>query len=260
MLILLPPSETKSPASAGAAPLDLSLLSFPELASARSRVLDRLVRVSGQRNALALLGVGAGLADQVAANLRLRTAPAQRVGDLYTGVLYDALDLPGLTATALRRAERSVVVLSALFGAVRLNDAIPPYRLSMDVALPRLGPLTAVWRRVLGEPLRGAAAGGVVVDCRSSTYAAAWRPPVDVASRTVAVRVLVERDGRRTVVSHMAKHARGVLARLLVQAPSTPRTPEEVATIAATAFTTELVAPGRPGDGWRLDLIERAPA
>ena len=73
--------------------------------------------------------------------------------------------------------------------------------------------------------LAEAAGRGVVVDCRSSSYAAAWRPGPEVAARTVAVRVLREQDGARSVVSHMAKHTRGLVARALLQAPRAPRTP-----------------------------------
>ena len=50
---------------------------------------------------------------------------------------------------------------------------------------------------------------GLVVDCRSSTYAAAWAPP---AANTVSVSVFQLRGGVRKVVSHFAKHTRGELA------------------------------------------------
>lgn len=261
MLILLPPSETKAAPPDGGAPLDLDSLSFPELTPVRARVLDHLVRVSGQRNALRLLGVPPGLAEQVAANTALRSTPCVPVGALYTGVLYDALDLPSLSPVATRRASEQIVVVSALFGALRPSDMVPPYRLAMDAVLPRLGPLAALWRPGLGRALTEAVDGGVVVDCRSSNYAAAWRPSPAVVSRTVAVRVLVERAGRRSVVSHMAKQARGHLARLLVQSRRVPTTPEEVAIAAAAGpYAVELHPPPRAGAGWQLDLIEHQPS
>ena len=103
MLILLPPSEGKAAAAEGP-PLDLEALSFPELNRTRARVLDRLVRVSGQRNALALLGVAAGLAPQVARNTLLRELPSAPAEQIYTGVLYEALGLTSLSAEARRRA------------------------------------------------------------------------------------------------------------------------------------------------------------
>lgn len=41
-------------------------------------------------------------------------------GQLYTGVLYDALELASLTGPARARATRWIVVVSALYGALRL--------------------------------------------------------------------------------------------------------------------------------------------
>ena len=53
-----------------------------------------------------------------------------------------------------------------------------------------------------------------MVDCRSATYLAAWHPPR--SADWVQVRVLRELDGKRSVVSHNAKHTRGVLTRHLL--------------------------------------------
>ena len=54
------------------------------------------------------------------------------------------------------------------------------------------------------------------------------------------------------VVSHTAKHARGVLARhLLVRGARVPRSPRGLAEAAAERFDVELV---RDGAGHRLDL------
>ena len=48
MLVLLPPSEGKTPARRGA-PLDLEGLSFPGLTATRERVLDALVDLARTR-------------------------------------------------------------------------------------------------------------------------------------------------------------------------------------------------------------------
>ena len=75
MLILLPPSEGKTPAGRGAA-VDLSALSFPGLELARKQVMEALSEVSGRHDALAALGVGASLAGDVDRNRRLHSEPA----------------------------------------------------------------------------------------------------------------------------------------------------------------------------------------
>ena len=56
MLILLPPSETKTRPGSGD-PVQLQELSLPQLDDDRLRVLAALEKVSGQRNALEALGV-----------------------------------------------------------------------------------------------------------------------------------------------------------------------------------------------------------
>lgn len=247
MLILLPPSESKAAVGRRRRPVDLGALSHPELTEARRTVLDALVEVSARPDALALLGVGASLGAEVAGNRRLLTAPATDLAKVYSGVLYAALDLPGLGPAARRRACSSVVVVSALWGAVSPGDRIPAYRLAMGTDLPGVGSLAAHWRAHLG-PVLDAEADTVVVDCRSAAYVAAWRPTGDAAARTVAVRVL----SGDAVVSHDAKHTRGLLTRhLLERGDRPPRTPRRLAQAAGERFDVDLV---RHGAGWRLDV------
>lgn len=254
MLLLLPPSEGKAAGGRGR-PLAPDGLSFPELDSTRRAVLDALIATSGRDDALAVLRAPAGAAAQVAANVALRTAAARRVADLYTGVLYDALDLASLDPAARRRAGRRVVVVSALFGALRPGDRVPPYRLSMDVDLPGVGKLATAWREPLEGVLPAAAGRGLIVDMRSSTYVAAWRPSGPLAERTVAVHVVRETDRGRSAVSHMAKHTRGLVTRDLLADDIDPRTPEDLAD-ALGAHHRVMLDEARPGRVRRLDVIE----
>jgi len=246
VLILLPPSESKSTRSRGK-PADPTAVSFRELVAPRRTVATELAAVSARPDAHEVLGVSANLAEEVARNTRLDTAPALAVRDLYTGVLYDALELPGMDAAARRRATRWVVVVSALHGALRLTDRVAPYRLSMGVTLPGTGPLARYWRPHLDQTLTTAAGDGVVVDCRSSTYAAAGSPQGEAAARWVQVRV--------PGASHMAKHTRGLVAGHLCRTGAAPRTPRELAEALGPAFTIHgLREPARPGKPWLLDV------
>lgn len=262
MLVLLPPSQgkaTEGGEEAPAAPVDLRSLSLPALTRARREVLETLAAVSARPDALALLGAGERLRGEVERNTRWRSEPAVPVARLYSGVLYDAMDVPSLSPEARGRAEATVLVASAAYGALRLTDRVAPYRLSMGTSLPGLGRLAAWWRPALRAALDPVTDGHLLVDCRSTDYAAAWAPRGDAAGRTVAVRVLRERDGRRTVVSHMAKHTRGLVARACVEAPQPPTTPDELAEVVAkglveTGADVELGAPAR--DGRRvLDVV-----
>ncbi|WP_375429776.1 YaaA family protein [uncultured Friedmanniella sp.] len=253
MLILLPPSEGKGAPRRRGHPVDLEALPFPELTATRLAVRAALVEVSGRDDALELLGVGASLLPEVRQNLRLPTSPGAAAASVYTGVLYDALDFAALSAAAKRRAGRSLRVQSALWGPVGPNDRIAPYRLSMATTLPGLGPLAAVWRGVLGPPMAALAGSGVVVDCRSAAYSGAWLPTGEAARRLVGVRVLTEVAGRLTVVSHLAKHTRGLVARRLLEWPGRLTTPAQVAEAVAGEYRCDLVDLGRSGH--RLDVL-----
>ncbi|MFO7244026.1 MAG: peroxide stress protein YaaA, partial [Actinomycetes bacterium] len=86
-----------------------------------------------------------------------------------------------------------------------------------------------------------------------SAYVAAYRP---TASAWVPVAVQREVDGRRSVVSHHAKHTRGLLVRHLVENDLQPQTPEDLADAAAGMIggairDVEL-------DAGRLTLVTRA--
>ena len=229
-MLLLPPSEGKTPAPDGAAPLDLNALAHPELTARREQVLADLARVSARSDAASVLGVSDGLADEVARNTALREAPSGRAATVYTGVLYAAAGLATLPDGAARRAQESVLTFSGLWGVVAPGDRIPAYRLSMGVNLPDVGRLATFWKPALSEVLDARAAGDVVVDCRSATYVAAWKPRTtgDGAAEWVEVRVLRETGGKRTVVSHNAKHTRGVLAGHLLRREQEARTSEDV--------------------------------
>jgi cytoplasmic iron level regulating protein YaaA (DUF328/UPF0246 family) len=179
----------------------------------------------------------AGLLDEA-----LRTAPTTTAGRLYTGVLYAALDI----ATLPPGSPRNLVIISAQFGALRPSDRVPAYKREMDAAY---------WRDGLAAALGEAATGRLVVDCRSATYVAAWRPASAVTR--VQVSVVEERDGRRRVVSHMAKKTRGEVARHLLVTRARPRTPAELADAVGERFTCALAPPDRKGAPFVLTVVER---
>lgn len=223
MLLLLPPSEGKAQPTGRSRPLDLTTLSFPALTPVRQQLIDHLVAVCSGDEATAaeVLGLSPGLVGEVARNRCLVAAPTLPASRLFTGVLYEALDLTSLDAAATRRANRSVLVFSGLFGVLRPTDRVPAHRLAADVSLPGVGPVASLWRTALDDVLAEAAGrSGLVLDLRSSTYAAMWRPAGELARRTVSVRVLHERrpgdPTSRVVVSHFNKATKGRLARALL--------------------------------------------
>jgi len=227
LIVLLPPSEGKTAPSEGA-PVDVSELPFPGLGKTRERLLDVLSRLTFPR-ALKYLDIGPGLEEEARRNLTLRDAPAAPAHEVYTGVLYEHLGLGSLDAP-------NVLIASALWGFVRPSDRIPAYRLSMGATLPRIASLPALWR----DPLRRAVPDeGLIVDMRSGSYIAAFKPK---AATVVGVRAFV--DGK--TISHMVKATRGDVARILLTSGETPETPEDVASLARqSGLSVELSGSGR---------------
>lgn len=241
MLVLLPPSEGKA-VGAGGPVLHLESLSFPELTPVRALLVDALCRLAVEQPSRLqqALGLANGQLSELDKDARLRGAPTLPVRRLYTGVVYDNLDLASLQGTARRRASSSLVVASALFGLLRLGDRVPSYRLSGATTLPGLGGLAPLWRPLL-EPLL-AKEKGLVVDLRSGAYAHLARVP-----HAVEVRVLREQDGQRTTVSHDNKWTKGKLARALCE--------HGARTIGDVAAAGRELADRVEVDGRRVDLL-----
>ena len=111
-------------------------------------------------------------------------------------------------------------MFSALFGPVRLTDLITPHRLSGSVKLPGQGSVASIWSKALKELLAQQLSGHVVVDLRSAEYGAMYRPTrgSDCLLLNIGVAKVDPATGKRSVVSHWAKHTRGLLAGALLEA------------------------------------------
>lgn len=231
MLVLLPPSETKSDGGTGG-PLDLSALAFDALTPVRDGLIDDLTKLADDPEAArAALGLGKNADAELARNASLRGSPTRPALERYTGVLYDALDAGSFTRAQRAKAEARLAIGSALFGAVRAGDPIPAYRLSGGSKLPGRPTLSAVWREHLGPALREAAADDLVIDLRSGVYQQLGR----VLGAVTATVLTEHEDGSRTVVSHFNKHHKGLLARALVLARAEPGDIRGLARIARQA-------------------------
>jgi uncharacterized protein len=216
MLVLLPPSEGKARPETGE-PVELEALAFSTgLSRHREQVLAAL-------------------------DPQLREAPAAPAAAVYTGVLFQRLELPELPA----RAQRRVLIASALWGVVGPDDRIPYYKLPPKEKPAGVGPLAKHWRPALAEALPDKE-GELIVDMRSGAYSTMWKPK---RATLLAVRVFTESNGERKAVSHMAKAVRGDVARAVLEAKKAPVDPEGAAGIAEEAgFTVEL-------NGDSLDVI-----
>ncbi len=244
MLVVLPPSETKSHGGTEPA-LDFEALSFPPLTPIRRAIAQDLVALNSEK-APAILGLSAKQQNWVTINQHLFTSPCMSAVLRYTGVLYDSLDPTTLSEESLNR----IAIGDALFGLIKASDLIPNYRLSGSVKLPISTPRSGVktrpaptmrsrWGAAISAVL--ATHEGIVIDLRSGVYQQLGKHP-----EAITVKVLSQLpDGSRKVVSHFNKHYKGLLARCLVQSPTSPTTAAEVAAIARAAGLVIEEQPGK---------------
>ena len=256
MLILLPPSETKTTPRAG---LPLAVGDRPRpLRTPTEHVLRALVALCRRSptEAAGTLGITPGQLELVSLDAALGEAPCAPAWQVYSGVLFDALGVPGLSPGAKQRALQSTWVASALFGVVRLDERIPAYRLSAGTTLPGLSPLTSIWRHPIDETIRSVlGADELVLDLRSGPYLALWPIPTDLLERTVLCKVWQRHpDGSRSAVSHFNKATKGRIAADLLRSRRTMSAPTQLrAALAGKGWDVQLQPPGRSAP-WRLDV------
>jgi cytoplasmic iron level regulating protein YaaA (DUF328/UPF0246 family) len=254
VLIILPPSETKRPPPETGSPLDLGRLSFSSLTPMRERVMDALVETSQGPDALRRLYVRPSLADEVARNAHVRDLPTRRVVDTYAGPLYQGLDAAAWSSRAEERAKNQLVIVSALWGALRPGDHIPAYRLHICSRLVGMDRLEPTWRTLLPDVLADAAARrGPILDLRSPMYQAVGRAD-DLDEQTVTLRIRPAPGGPAHIGDVIAKRVRGQAASHLLSSESDPADPLEIADVFATRWPIEVEPPIGRNRTWTITL------
>ena len=257
MLILLPPSETKTrPSAEGAAPLELASLGLPQLTESRGTVLRAARRTASARDGAAKLGVPASSPELLERMARIESEPTAGALAVYSGVLFDQLRADHSPAV-----DRRVLVQSALFGLIDADgDQIPAYRLSAGSILSRLGTAGSWWsprlKPLAAELRREQAESGspVVIDCRSGSYRSMMAMRSGDGVRVLEVSPVQERAGVRKVISHDAKRYRGLVTLALLEAERTPTSADEVVDVVRTSFGTQLQV---ELEGDRMVVVDR---
>ena len=160
--------------------------------------------------------------------------------DVYSGVLYKALDWPSLTESQRARGQESIAIISAKYGVLRPLDLIEPYKEKIN---------NSVMRQPVTHYLE-AIAPSLIIDCRSSTYQGVWTPPRNIC---VEVKVFTEIDGVKKIITHMSKKTRGEVTRTLLQEVA-PTDPNQLYDIISRHFTCNLVS-ATTNSPWVLEVI-----
>ncbi|MEX2615919.1 MAG: peroxide stress protein YaaA [Alphaproteobacteria bacterium] len=150
-----------------------------------------------------------------------RSNSAKPAGLAFDGDVYWGLEAGSLSDDTLAYAQDHLRILSGLYGVLRPMDAIQPYRLEMGarMANPRGGSLYEFWGARIAERLKADLRGHedrTVVNLASNEYFRA----VDVTAlgrRVVGARFLNVKDGAARSLMYYAKHARGAMARWIME-------------------------------------------
>ena len=162
--------------------------------------------------------------------------------DVYTGVLYKALDWTSLSPVAQMRGQESLAIISAKYGVLKPLDPIEPYKQKINNALMR-EPVARELDAVITD---------LVIDCRSSTYKSVWIPP---HFKCVDIKVFAVVDGAKKAITHMSKKTRGEVTRTLLE-EATPKNPKELHAIISRDFQCQLIA-ATASSPWVLEVIAR---
>lgn len=226
--ILLPPAEGKQEGGNPFAPdmfdyrTSNTFNYFHLLNPERRQLIDHLHGVikGGETDLEALFNVkGDNLEKAIAANLGIYKAPLMSALDRYSpGVMYQAMDFPGLPTGAQRRLLEEGIIFSGMFGLLRPDDLIPDYKLKMDAIVPGVGKLSAFWKESLSKQLNKTITGRFVWNFLPGIHEEAWTNEVTYKAM-VRVKFFnrVRKSDELQPVTHGVKPLRGKLVNFIVK-------------------------------------------
>ena len=154
-------------------------------------------------------------------NLDNRSNSAKPAGLAFDGDVYWGLDADSLSEDTLAYAQDHLRILSGLYGVLRPMDAIQPYRLEMGtrMANDRGKSLYDFWGSRIADHLNtdiADHADRTVVNLASNEYFKAVDTKT-LGQPVIAARFLNIKDGEARSLMYYAKHARGSMARWIME-------------------------------------------
>lgn len=247
MLVLLSPAKSLDYDT----PLPTRKCSEPRLLDQAEQLIDVM-----RGKSVAEIAAMMKISDELAARNAQRYADFRRpftprnarpavlafAGDVYQGMAVRRQ----WTERDYTEAQKTVRILSGLYGVLRPLDLVQPYRLEMGVRLAtqRGRSLYDWWGSTITDLLRADLAESpgapVVINLASAEYAAAVRS-AELGARVIAPRFEdTDAAGHRSVVGFFAKRARGELASWLVRTRA--RTSGSLTRFAEAGYTFDRAA------------------
>jgi len=156
--------------------------------------------------------------ENVERNRRWRGTRRYRAVELFDGEVYRGLAVAQWSEQARQRAATHLRILSGLYGWLRPDDGIEPYRLEMGTALEiepglRLGKW---WSEPLSARIQKEVGRGWVVDLASAEYGGVVRYP-EGFKKKVSMDFLEDGPKGPRPVQVYFKQARGTMARWILE-------------------------------------------
>jgi hypothetical protein len=210
----------------------------PECLQESRLLMDELRKLS-VRDIGSLMGVSPKIARLNADRFRQFSIPftaanAKPALLAYQGDVYRGMEAQRFGAEEMAFAQRTLRILSGLYGVLRPLDLIQPYRLEMAVRLsgPRWKDLYAFWSDRVTDCIDRDSVedGGLIVNLASQEYFRVLDAN-RLKSRVLHIVFKQDRRGRIEMVPILAKRARGFMARdIVLRRAENPESLKEFAT------------------------------
>jgi cytoplasmic iron level regulating protein YaaA (DUF328/UPF0246 family) len=154
-------------------------------------------------------------------NLENKSNSAKPAGLAFDGDVYWGLEADSLSEDALSYAQEHLRILSGLYGVLRPMDAIQPYRLEMGTKMAngRGKSLYDFWGTRISDRLNQDLTGHTdktVVNLASNEYFKAVDSQA-LGRTVIGAKFLNVKDGESRSLMYYAKHARGSMARWIME-------------------------------------------
>ena len=166
----------------------------------------------------------------------------------FNGDVYMGFEATSLNEADIAFAQTHVAIISGLYGLLRPLDSIQPYRLEMGSAVKteRGKDLYAFWREGLTAHVNATVAkleDPTIINLASHEY---WHAVDEKALKAPVLHIAFKeiKAGKATIVSFMAKKARGMMARYIVQNRLTQPEHLKAFTSGGYAFDAAVSVPG----------------
>ncbi len=140
---------------------------------------------------------------------------------MFKGDVYQGLDIESLSKTQLAFAQKTLCILSGLYGVLKPLDAIQPYRLEMGtkLATPKGKNLYDFWGCQVTDALNAQLSlqkKPTLINLASQEYFGVLQPKALVAPVITPI-FKDEKNGAFKIISFYAKKARGLMAKFIVE-------------------------------------------